>query len=103
MEPRFSADVTRLLQTAAAEAQALTDEYISTEHLLLAMLAMPARPRGTAATDAGLSRDAVLAALAEVRGRQRVTDQNPEEKYQALEQYGRDLTGLARARASSTR
>src|SRR5207237_9351701 len=46
--------------------------------------------------DAGVSRDAVLSALVEIRGRQRVTDQNPEEKYQALERYGRDLTELAR-------
>jgi ATP-dependent Clp protease ATP-binding subunit ClpB len=95
MEPRFSADVTRLLQGAGAEAEALTDEYISTEHLLLAMLAMPGRAHDLL-TDAGLSRDAVLAALAEVRGRHRVTSENPEEAYQSLEKYGRDLTERAR-------
>jgi ATP-dependent Clp protease ATP-binding subunit ClpB len=95
MEPRFAADVTRLLQTAGSEAEALTDEYISTEHLLLAMLSMPGRARELLA-EAGLSREAVLAALAEVRGRHRVTSENPEEAYQSLEKYGRDLTERAR-------
>src|SRR5436190_2449540 len=74
-----------MLERAFSEAQGLTDEYVSTEHLVLAML-----------DRLGLERDQVLAGLAEVRGRQRVTDQNPEEKYQALERYGRDLTELAR-------
>ncbi len=85
----------RVLERAGEEAQALTDEYISTEHLLLALLDVDS---GAARLlkEAGLGRDAVLAALAEVRGRQRVTDENPEEKYQALERYGRDLTELAR-------
>src|SRR5207245_2565623 len=85
----------QVLERAFTEASSLTDEYVSTEHLFLALLG-----GGTEVarllTDAGLERDAVLAALAEVRGRQRVTDQNPEEKYQALERYGRDLTDLAR-------
>jgi ATP-dependent Clp protease ATP-binding subunit ClpB len=92
---RISPTTARLLEAAGAEAETLTDEYISTEHLLLAMVDI-----GSAASrvlaDAGLSRDGILAALAEVRGRQRVTDQNPEEKYQALERYGRDLTEQAR-------
>jgi len=83
------------LDTAFREAASLTDEYVSTEHLLLALL-----DGHTAAADilreAGLGRDALLGALAEVRGRQRVTDQNPEEKYQVLEKYGRDLTEQAR-------
>ena len=80
---------------AGEEAEALTDEYVSTEHLLLALLDVDS---GAARIlkEAGLTRDGVLAALAEVRGRQRVTDQNPEEKYQALERYGRDLTEQAR-------
>ena len=80
---------------AGEEAEALTDEYISTEHLLLALLDVDSGA-SRILTEAGLTRDGVLAALAEVRGRQRVTDQNPEEKYQALERYGRDLTEQAR-------
>jgi ATP-dependent Clp protease ATP-binding subunit ClpB len=84
-----------VLDSAFREAEALTDEYVSTEHLLLGLL------QGSSAAarilrEAGLTRDGLLAALAEVRGRQRVTDQNPEEKYQVLERYGRDLTDLAR-------
>src|SRR5947208_11269139 len=84
-----------LLDRALRESDALTDEYVSTEHLLLAMLD-GSSGAGRLLAEAGVQRDAVLAALAEVRGRQRVTDPNPEEKYQALERYGRDLTELAR-------
>jgi len=95
VEVRLSPRTVAMLDRAAAEAQSLTDEYVSTEHLLLALLdGDDAASR--ALTQAGLRRDAVLEALAEVRGRQRVTDQNPEEKYQVLERYGRDLTELAR-------
>ena len=85
----------RVLEAAGREAEQLTDEYISTEHLLLAML----QADGSAArllTEAGVTRDAVLAALAAVRGRQRVTSQNPEDTFQALEKFGRDLTETAR-------
>jgi len=95
-EVRFSATTTRLLAAAATEAEQLTDEYVSTEHLLLAMLGEHGAGAGRILTDAGLTRDAALRALAEVRGRRRVTDENPEEKYQALERYGRDLTEAAR-------
>src|SRR5215211_163103 len=94
-EVRISPALATVLDAAFREAEALTDEYVSTEHLLLALLGgdtVAAR----VLRDAGLERDAVLAALAQVRGRQRVTDPNPEEKYQALERYGRDLTELAR-------
>jgi len=84
-----------MLDAAFREAEALTDEYVSTEHLLLALLGGHT-PAAEILREAGLERDKVLAALAEVRGRQRVTDQNPEEKYQALERYGRDLTEQAR-------
>ncbi len=84
-----------LLNAASREAAALTDEYVSTEHMLLALLAGDG-PASRVLNDAGLTRDGVLAALAEVRGRQRVTDQSPEDKYQVLERYGRDLTELAR-------
>src|SRR2546421_8427975 len=83
-----------MLDRAFREAEGLTDEYVSTEHLLLAMLD-GSHAVGRMLAGLGLQREAVLAALAEVRGRQRVTDPNPEEKYQALERYGRDLTELA--------
>jgi ATP-dependent Clp protease ATP-binding subunit ClpB len=85
----------QILERAFEEAAGLSDDYVSTEHLLLAALEVP----GDVATlleQAGLDRDAILTALADIRGRQRVTDQTPEEKYQALERYGRDLTELAR-------
>ena len=76
---------------AQKEADRLKDEYISTEHLLLALAEVRvARPRRCSRWP-GRSRDAILAALKDVRGSQRVTDQNPEDKYQALERYGRDL------------
>ncbi|MDQ4004988.1 MAG: AAA family ATPase, partial [Actinomycetota bacterium] len=94
-ETTLSRPLRRVLEQAFTEAAALTDEYVSTEHLLLAML-QGATDVGRLLADAGVTRDAVLSALAEVRGRQRVTDENPEDKYQALERYGRDLTELAR-------
>jgi ATP-dependent Clp protease ATP-binding subunit ClpB len=95
VEVRLAPATGVLLERAFAEAERLTDEYVSTEHLFLAMLE-GAGGVARLLRDAGVTRDAALAALAEVRGRQRVTDQTPEEKYQALERYGRDLTDLAR-------
>ncbi|HEX6262130.1 MAG TPA: ATP-dependent chaperone ClpB [Actinomycetota bacterium] len=94
-DARLAPATARVLEAAADEAEALTDEYVSTEHLLLAMLGDQG-PLGELLRELGLDRDRLLAALAEVRGRQRVTDENPEEKYEALERYGRDLTDLAR-------
>jgi ATP-dependent Clp protease ATP-binding subunit ClpB len=94
-EVRVSPATGMLLERAFAEAKKLTDEYVSTEHLFLALLDGDTGP-ARLLREAGLNPDTVLAALAEVRGRQRVTDQTPEEKYQALERYGRDLTDLAR-------
>ncbi|MGB7805153.1 MAG: ATP-dependent chaperone ClpB [Actinomycetota bacterium] len=96
-EARISPATARLLETAATEAEALTDEYISTEHLLLAMLASGDHRAAQILLEAGLTRDAILGALAEVRGRQRVTNQNPEDTFQSLEKYGRDLTEAARS------
>lgn len=85
----------RVFDVATEEAERLKDEYISTEHLLIGIAA-----EGGAASRvleaAGATRDTIYQAMAEVRGSQRVTDQNPEEKYQALEKYGRDLTAEAR-------
>jgi ATP-dependent Clp protease ATP-binding subunit ClpB len=94
-EPSLSLAARHVLERAFAEAGTLTDEYVSTEHLLLAMLE-GASDVARLLAEAGLTRENVLRALAEVRGRQRVTDENPEDKYQVLERYGRDLTELAR-------
>jgi ATP-dependent Clp protease ATP-binding subunit ClpB len=84
-----------LLEAAFEEAERFGDAYVSTEHLLLALL--DARDDVAALlSDAGIDRPAVLTALKEIRGSQRVTDQTPEDKYQALERFGRDLTEAAR-------
>ncbi len=84
------------LQQAEKEADALKDDYISTEHLLLALAEDTKGAAGRILREHGLNREAILRALADVRGGQRVTDQNPEEKFQALEKYGRELTQAAR-------
>ena len=86
--PGFSGDVSAMLQRAEDEARALSDEYVSTEHLLLALAADPK-------VDTGATREQLLEAVQSVRGPHRVTDQNPEDKYQALEKFGRDLTKAA--------
>ena len=83
------------LGRAEREAERLRDEYVSTEHLLLALLD-GGGPAAGLLRGAGVSRDAVLAAMQEIRGGARVTDQDPEGKYRALERYCRDLTELAR-------
>jgi len=85
-EPQLSRAARDLLEAADRERADLHDEYVSTEHLLLAM-----------ADRVGLSREDLLAVLRDVRGSHRVTSQTPEEQYQALERYGRDLTEAARA------
>ncbi len=91
----LSPELGRVLQAAQEEAGRMQDEYVSTEHLLLGM-ADPATEVGGWLGSLGVTRDAVYRVLAQVRGQQRVTDQNPESTYQALERYGRDLTALAR-------
>ena len=85
----------RLIERARKEAAALGDQYVSTEHLLLA-LTEGSTAAARLLTDAGVTREAILAALTEVRGGKKVTDQDPEAKYQALERFGRDLTEMAR-------
>ncbi len=90
--PRFEGVVSR----AWDEAQRLRDEYISTEHLLIAIAQDKAGPAARALASNGAGAEAIYKALVEVRGSQRVTDVNPEEKYQALQRYSRDLTDLAR-------
>jgi ATP-dependent Clp protease ATP-binding subunit ClpB len=82
-----------VLQAAERYARGMQDDYVSTEHIFLALTESS---EGKRLTQHGLNKDAILRALAEVRGSQRVTTQNPEETYQALERYGRDLTASAR-------
>jgi ATP-dependent Clp protease ATP-binding subunit ClpB len=84
----------KLIATAEDEAKQLKDEYVSVEHLLLALTA-DRGPAGNLLREFGVTRDRLLSALKDVRGSQRVTSQNPEETYQALEKYGRDLTQYA--------
>ena len=85
---------TKLIDNAEAEAKKLKDDYVSVEHLLLA-ITDDGGPAGKTLKEFGVTHDRLLKALQEVRGNQRVTTQNPEETYQALEKYGRDLTQLA--------
>jgi ATP-dependent Clp protease ATP-binding subunit ClpB len=95
-QPTLSPAGQQLLNQAFKEADNFKDEYVSTEHLLLAMADQRSDPAQQLLAQQGATRDAVLKALTAVRGTQRVTDQNPEAKYQALERYARDLTELAR-------
>jgi ATP-dependent Clp protease ATP-binding subunit ClpB len=94
-EPRISASTGRVFDAAFSQAAKLGDEYVSTEHLLLALTEVSGSLAPLFA-ELGITSDAILSALVEVRGSHRVTSQNPEDTYQALEQYGRDLTALAR-------
>ena len=91
----LSQEVLDILHQAEKEADQFQDDYISTEHLLLAILAK-GKEAANILKNAGLQADKLLLALKELRGNQRVTDQNPEAKYQALEKYARNLTRLAR-------
>jgi ATP-dependent Clp protease ATP-binding subunit ClpB len=94
-DPYLGASLSQAFQAAMKHADALKDDYVSTEHLLLAAAESKSRA-GEILRQAGIDRNAVLAALTEVRGSHRVTDENPENRYQALARYGRDLTDLAR-------
>jgi ATP-dependent Clp protease ATP-binding subunit ClpB len=96
VEHYLSPALREVLDQAAKEAEPFRDEYVSTEHLLLALARKTADPAGRILARLGITHDAILKALVAVRGTQRVTDQNPEDKYQALERYARDLTELAR-------
>jgi ATP-dependent Clp protease ATP-binding subunit ClpB len=95
-DPYAGRDLQKALDAAQSEANKLKDDYVSTEHLLLGLLDEASPSLKKIFTAHGLKRDAVLKALAELRGNQRVTDQQPEGKFQALEKYGRDLTALAK-------
>ena len=91
ISPRFR----QMFEGATSEAERLKDDYISTEHFLLALVDDKG-PAGQILRKTGLTRDRLYQALQEIRGGQRVTTPTPETTYQALEQYGRDLTALAR-------
>ncbi|MEO6965519.1 MAG: ATP-dependent chaperone ClpB [Acidobacteriaceae bacterium] len=86
----------KVVEQAFQEASNFKDDYVSTEHLLLAIAQQKNDPAQTALAAEGATHEAILRALTTVRGTQRVTDQNPEAKFQALERYARDLTELAR-------
>jgi ATP-dependent Clp protease ATP-binding subunit ClpB len=92
----LSNEVNKLLEQAFKEASNFKDEYVSTEHLLLAITQLKRDPGQQILARHGATNDAILKALAVVRGSQKVTDQNPEAKFQALDKYARDLTEQAR-------
>ena len=94
--PGAGAALTRVLEQAFKEADNFKDEFVSTEHLLLALTQAKNDPTRDALAALGATHEAVLKALTSVRGTQRVTDQNPEGKFQALEKYGKDVTRQAR-------
>jgi ATP-dependent Clp protease ATP-binding subunit ClpB len=95
-QPTLSQPINQLLDRAFKEADNFKDEYVSTEHLLLATTQIKRDPAQELLTRNGATYDAILQALTVVRGSQRITDQNPEAKYQALARYARDLTEMAR-------
>ena len=95
-QPGVSQALNKVIDQAFREAQNFKDEYVSTEHLLLGAAHLKGDPSSQALVALGATHDAILKALTAVRGSQRVTDQNPEGKFQALEKYAKDLTDLAR-------
>jgi len=95
-EAALSASLREVLSAAEKEAEKLRDEYVSTEHLFLAIIKQDGAEAARVLRASGVTEDAVLKALAGVRGSQRVTDPEPEGKYRVLEKYARDLTALAR-------
>ncbi|CAD6490277.1 MAG: ATP-dependent Clp protease ATP-binding subunit ClpX [Candidatus Argoarchaeum ethanivorans] len=86
----------QVIDAAFDQMEKLQDQYVSTEHLLLAISGESEGAASTILRDEGITRDAILKVLVDIRGSQRVTDQTPEDKYQALEKYARDLTDVAR-------
>ncbi len=91
-ELHISRSLQSVLETALKEAVTLKDEYISTEHLLIACTESKQSEVGQILHDAGVTKNKILKALVDIRGTQRITDQNPEDKYQALTRFGRELT-----------
>jgi len=88
-------ELSDIFNKALVEADRLKDEYVSTEHLLIALVDNKQNTAGRILFEAGVNKDEIFAALKGIRGNQRITDQNPEEKYQALERYSKDLVELA--------
>ncbi len=95
-QQQLSRTSSEMLKSAFDEGERFRDEYVSTEHLLLAITALEQDPSAQILRRHGASYDAVLQALTAIRGSQRVTSQNPEATYRAIEQYARDLTEAAR-------
>jgi ATP-dependent Clp protease ATP-binding subunit ClpB len=95
-QPGMSAELQKVLEQGFKEAESFKDDYVSTEHLLVALSRAKGDAVQTALAALGATHEAILKALSAVRGSQRVTDQNPEGKFQALEKYAKDLTDLAR-------
>src|SRR5690606_8815252 len=96
-EPHLSPRLRVVVDAATADAKAMQDDYVSTEHLLLGLVSETGRARAAdVLAKQGVTGERVMEALTSVRGGQRVTDPTPENKYQALEKYSRDLTDLAR-------
>jgi ATP-dependent Clp protease ATP-binding subunit ClpB len=95
-QPNMSGALQKVMEQAFKEAENFKDEYVSTEHLLLALTTQKNDGAQLLLTSFGATHEAILKALQGVRGTQRVTDQNPEAKYQSLEKYAKDLTELAR-------
>ena len=93
----ISPQLNQVLETAWSEAQRLKDEYVSVEHLLIALAEVKGTKAAAIFAEFGATKDRIYGAMAQVRGNQRVTDPNPESKYQALERYSRDLTEWARS------
>ena len=91
-EMRIAAALQSVLDAGFKEATALKDEYVSTEHLLIACAETKQNEVGKILREVGVTKDKILKALVDIRGTQRVTDQNPEDKYQALTRFGRELT-----------
>jgi len=95
-QPGMSSQINQVLEKSFQEADTFKDEYVSTEHMLLALTGLKRDPAQELLARHGATHDAILKALTAVRGSQRITDQNPEAKYQALERYARDLNEQAR-------
>ena len=95
-EPPLSKELDGIINSALEESKALKDEYISNEHLIIAMAESNSSSVKSELNRLGITKESILIVLKEIRGSQRVTDQNPEDKYQALERYGTDLNELAR-------
>ncbi|MBU0575646.1 MAG: AAA family ATPase, partial [Proteobacteria bacterium] len=93
----ISSRLNRVLDAALSEAARLTDEYVSAEHVLIAMADEKEGPVAKILSSYGITKDGIFKVLVEIRGNQRITDPNPEEKYQALKRYARDFNELARS------